>query len=295
MKGYVSLHNHTVFCDGADDVEAMCRAAHDAGLDAVGFSAHAPVGRAGLRTRWHLPDERLEEYLDEVGTARRRWDGRLAVYLGLEVDYIRGLRSARDGDVAGLIADGVLDYAIGAVHYALPLEGDPLTFVTVDGPLEELQARMRAAFGGDGEAVAGAYWDAVLEMVALGGFDVVGHLDLVKKHNGKARWFDEEGAAHLARAEEAARAIAAAGLVVEANTGGMNRGYLSEPFPSLSILRILRRRGVPVVISADAHRAAHIAGHYAQAREFLREAGYASHVVFEGRRCGKAIWRERDL
>jgi histidinol-phosphatase (PHP family) len=99
---FTSLHTHTVFCDGADDVETMCRAAHAAGLAAIGFSSHAPTEKAGFKTDWNMKEERLSAYVSEVNAARRRWEGKIAVYLGLEVDYIKGRRSARDDDIVNL-------------------------------------------------------------------------------------------------------------------------------------------------------------------------------------------------
>ena len=292
MSEHTSLHTHTSFCDGEDDVETMCRSAFERGLLAIGFSAHAPLGKAGMDTFWHMKDERLGQYVEEVRAARRRWEGKIAVYLGLEVDYIKGLSSALDGDITEL----GLDYIIGSVHYIVPSHGKPWAgLFTVDEPLEEMEKNARASLGGIGEALMNAYWDAVLEMVNIGGFDIVGHLDLVKKNNGKAGWFSEESDSYTQRVEEVVRAIASAGLVVEVNTGGMNRGYLRETFPSPAILRVLRRHNVPVMISADAHRAGDIDGHYREAGRFLRDAGYAGHVVFEGRSGGRPIWREQAI
>ena len=282
------MHTHTLFCDGRDDVEAMCRAAFEKGLGAVGFSSHAPIGSAALVSNWHLQAGRLGEYTGEVRAARRRWEGRLAVYLGLEIDYIKGLRSAQDSDLQGL----GLDYAIGSVHYLVPPHGAPFT---VDGPPEELQQGIAEGFGGDGEAMVQAYWDAVMEMIALGGFDIVGHLDLVKKNNGGGRWFNGESDAYRRRLEEVARAIAGSALVVEASTGAMNRGQLAETYPSPAILRLLRQHSVPAMISADAHRADHLDGHYQTARQTLLDAGYDRHVIFAGRNGGNPVWRELPL
>jgi histidinol-phosphatase (PHP family) len=278
-----SLHTHTVFCDGKDDVETMCQVAHNKGLAAIGFSAHAPIGKTGLTSNWHIKDERLSEYIDEVRAARRRWEGKLAVYLGLEVDYIRGLRSPLDRDIQSLN----LDYSIGSVHYLLPPHGDPFT---VDGPPAEV-AKGIADFSGSGEAMVSAYWDAVLKMVAVGGFDIVGHLDLVKKHNAGDRLFST-GNRYMRRAAEVVRVIAAGGYVVEVNTGGMNRGSITETYPSLEILRLLHQHNVPVMITADAHNANDLDGHHPAARQTLLDAGYTSHVVFAGREGGKPVWRE---
>jgi len=272
----------------------MCRAAYDKGLTAIGFSAHAPVGKkTGFKTTWHMKDERLGEYMDEMSAARRRWEGKIAVYRGLELDYIKGLRCALDNDIQSLN----LDYLIGSVHYLLPPYGAPFT---VDGPAAEVETGVMEGFAGDGEAMMNAYWDAVAEMLALGGFDIIGHLDLVKKNNATNRFFNMESETYLRRIEEVVRAVAAAaegggGFVVEVNTGGINRGYVSEPYPSPAILRLLRRHNVPVMISADAHNAHDLDGHYQTACEALLDAGYTSHVIFEGRSGGKPVWREQPL
>jgi histidinol-phosphatase (PHP family) len=308
-----SLHTHTLFCDGTDDVETMCRAAHAKGLAAIGFSAHAPMGKTGLITNWHIKDERLGEYIDEVRAARERWEGKLSVYLGLEIDYIKGRRSALDRDIQSLNLDclrrtegsetntlpkqepvRVLDYLIGSVHYLLPPHGEPFT---VDGPLEEVTQGIAEGFSNSGEAMVSAYWDAVLEMLAVGGFDIVGHLDLVKKHNtegGKAahRLFST-GNRYMRRVAEVVRVIAAGGYVVEVNTGGMNRGSIAETYPSPEILRLLRQHNVPVMITADAHNANDLDGHYPAARQTLLDAGYTSHVIFAGRKDAKPQWREQ--
>jgi histidinol-phosphatase (PHP family) len=266
----------------------MCRAAHDKGLAAIGFSAHAPVGKTGLKTTWHMKDERLNEYMDEVNAARRRWEGKIAVYRGLELDYIKGLRCALDNDIQNLN----LDYLIGSAHYIVPPYGAPFT---VDGPATELETGISEGFAGDGEAMMNAYWDAVTEMLTLDGFDIVGHLDLVKKNNAANRFFNSESKAYLRRIEEVVRAAASGGFVVEVNTGGINRGYLSEPYPSPEIMRLLRRHNVPVMISADAHNARDLDGHYQTACQMLLDTGYTSHVIFAGRSGGKPVWREEAL
>jgi histidinol-phosphatase (PHP family) len=283
-----SLHTHTLFCDGSNDVETMCRSAFEKGLCAVGFSAHGPIdSKTGIKTNWHIPGERLDEYINEVRSARRRWEGKLAVYLGLELDYIKGLRSAKDRDIAALR----LDYIIGSVHYIVPPNGSAP--FTVDGPPEELERGVREGFGGDGEAMAQAYWDAVAEMIALGGFDILGHADLIKKNNQDGRWFNAASEACLRRGEETARA--AAGLVVEINTGGLNRRRVSETYPSLALLRLFREQQVPALITADAHKAGDLDGHYDLARQTLLQAGYREHILFEGRKNGKAEWRGEPL
>jgi histidinol-phosphatase (PHP family) len=291
---FTSLHTHTIFCDGEDDVETMCRSAREKGLVSIGFSAHAPVtAKTGIVSDWHLKDEKLGEYIASVKAARKRWQGKISVYLGLEVDYIKGLMGPADRDIQAL----GLDYIIASVHYLVPPNGLPP--FTIDGSPEELEQGIREGYGGSGEALMNAYWDAVRDMMADGGFDILGHIDLVKKYNTNGRWFNPQGKVWQERTREiskaAGQAAAKAGIAVELNTGSLNRKRLNETCPSLAFLRLFQENSVPVIITADAHRAADLNGHYDTAVELLLAAAYREHVLFEGRRDGKAVWKTEKL
>ncbi|MDR3343566.1 MAG: histidinol-phosphatase [Treponema sp.] len=290
---YSCLHTHTIFCDGHDDIETICRSAYGKGLFAIGFSAHAPIHKkTGFQSDWHLRDDRLEEYLDAVNTARRRWEGRLQVFLGLEVDYIPGLMGPADQDLHEL----GLDYSIGSVHYVVPPRGKPFT---VDDAPKEFETGIREGFAGDGTALMEAYWDTVEAMIRAGGFDILGHVDLVKKNTPQGQWFSLEGAPYCRRIAGVAGLIAetvtGSPWVVEVNTGGLNRVITQDTYPSLPFLRLLNEKQVPVIITADAHRAADVDGHYQTARETLLAAGYAHAVLFGGRKGGLPVWIREPL
>ncbi|MDR3138324.1 MAG: histidinol-phosphatase [Treponema sp.] len=284
-----SLHTHSLFCDGRDDVETLCLKAWEKGLDSIGFSSHAPITKkTGFFSEWHLREDRLELYLKTVRAARRRWEGRLRVYLGLEADYIPGLMGPADRDFQDL----GLDYIIASVHYAIPPRGAPFT---VDGSPEEFAAGIQEGFGGDGEALADHYWSTVEAMIRAGGFDILGHADLIKKNNREDRWFSPESGAYRRRTEAAASLLAQSGTVAEINTGGINRGALKETYPSLPILRLFRKKRVPIIITSDAHRFEDLDGHYGLARETLLAAGYTHAVLFEGKKAQKPVWTPEPL
>jgi histidinol-phosphatase (PHP family) len=82
--------------------------------------------------------------------------------------------------------------------------------------------------------------------------------------------------------------------VVEVNTGGINRGAIDETYPSPAFLRIFRENAVPALITADAHRAEDLDGHYRKARETLLASGYTETVLFEGKE-GDARWVREPL
>jgi histidinol-phosphatase (PHP family) len=279
------LHTHSVFCDGKDEIETLCAKAFEKGLVAIGFSSHAPVYRkAGLKTGWHIREDRLHEYLDTVCAARRRWEGKLAVYLGLEVDYIEGRMGPADRDYR----DMGLDYIIGSVHYVFPPKGgEPMA---VDSSPEEFAGDIQRRFSGDGEALMEAYWNTVEGMIRAGGFDILGHLDLIKKNNPQGEWFSPDGEAYRCRIAGIVPPIAQSGVTVEVNTGGLNQGKTQDTYPSLPLLRLLRERDVPALVTADAHRAEHLDGHYDTARNTLLAAGYTQAMLFMGRHGENPVW-----
>lgn len=111
---YACLHTHTTFCDGKNTVEELCQSAYEQGLSMLGFSAHAPlpVG-SGIVSQWHLPQNKLDAYVEAVQKAKREWEGRISIYLGLEIDYIEGVCGPADHRFSAYN----LDYTIGSVHY----------------------------------------------------------------------------------------------------------------------------------------------------------------------------------
>ncbi|MDR0600644.1 MAG: histidinol-phosphatase [Treponema sp.] len=291
------LHTHTTFCDGAADMETMCQAAFDRGFESIGFSSHAPIAKkTGIKSGWHLPGERLDEYLNGALAARRRWKGRLRVFLSLEVDYIQDLCGPADRDIQEL----PLDYVIGAVHYVLsPKTGEP---VEVDCAGEKFLPILRDRFDNDGSALCDAYYDAYGAMIRAGGCDILAHMDLVKKNNGPFGFFSPGDPRYTRRlaemaaaAERLRRTTPDRPPVVEVNTGGLIRGRTAECYPSRDLLRLLRERDIPLTINADAHAPEHLGGFYGQAREDMLAAGYTAALIFQGREDGASPWREERL
>ncbi|MDR2782624.1 MAG: histidinol-phosphatase [Treponema sp.] len=271
-----SLHIHSVYCDGSDDIETLCAAAFQKGIRTIGFSSHAPFLAKRAKppppqTQWHMRPRDLGAYLAEIHEARQRWAGKLTVYAGLEVDYIQDIAGPADFTEYRTLAENALHYIIASVHYLVPPHGAPFT---VDGADEEFESGVRNGYNGSVEDAVNAYWDAEEALVKEGGFEILGHVDLIKKNNAGEKYFSPQSEWFVTRLTRLADRIAASGITVEANTGGLNRGRVTELYPSPFFLTLLRQRNVPVVITADAHCAAHLDGCYPQAVEALRTAGY---------------------
>jgi histidinol-phosphatase (PHP family) len=271
-----NYHTHCEFCDGRASAAEMAKAAAAAGYRVLGFSSHCPLP---FPSEGNMELSRLGEYRSEIRRLGREWSGRgLEVLLGLEIDWIPGFCSPRDEVFAG----AGLDYRIGSVHY-VELAGTER--FAVDHDLAHVQEKL-AAYEGDeaGRDMYETYYRRLSELVESGGFDILGHFDLVKKNNGadaegRGRFFDESSRGYLDAALGAARLLAGKDIVAEINVGGMSRGKVKEPYPSLPILRELRASGVRITFSADAHAPSHLGAHLGAARDLARAAGYESVAV----------------
>jgi len=248
----------------------MASAAAASGYRALGFSSHSPM--TDERYAANMRPARLEDYAAEIRGLGREWAGRgLEILLGLELEWLPWARTPG----IGALPSGGLDYAIGSVHIVDLGEGP----FAVDEPQEAFDRRVAGEIG-DARRVWKAYYGELCELIAAGGFDILGHFDVVTKNNRGGRHFDTEEGAYRAAALEAAALLAGRGIVAEVNYGGMSRGKTDAPYPAPFILRELHALGVPIALSADAHAPEHLGprceAHREAAREAAREAGYRS-------------------
>ncbi|MGN0845849.1 MAG: histidinol-phosphatase [Kiritimatiellia bacterium] len=258
-----NYHTHTTWCDGRETPEAMIRAAIARGFDEIGFSSHA---RLPDEVEGNLTPASAVAYAREIRALAAKYAGRIRVLLGVEADYIPGGTTPERARYAHL----GLDYLIGSVHTVIAPDGAP---VSVDDRPELLSDGIRDHFGGDAEAFLRAYFAENRDMAAAYDFDVVGHPDLVRKFNGVLGYFDETAPWYLEELRLTADALAASGKIVEVNTGGISRGWMDDAYPSPTFRALLRARGVPFILSSDAHAASGLDcafDRFATAERFVR-------------------------
>jgi len=266
-----SFPTHTTFCDGKADAATMAGAAFGHHYTHLGFSAHAPVP---IKTRWNLPWERAEAYVATVRALAREYAPRgMKIFLGRETAY----------------DPFHLDFSIGSVHY-ITAPGE--AFFTVDEPEEQFASKVRKwAADGDYRRIWKRYWQYMAEMIEHGGFDIIGHFDLVKKNNADGRWFDEQDPAYIDAAFQAVDLAAEKGLVAEINTGGVARGKHHEPYPSARILKRMYDKGLRITIGDDAHAPQHIGTYQHVAMSAARGAGFASLWYLDA----PGLWKEISI
>lgn len=215
------------------------------GFSRIGFSSHVSFPEGG---EFVLDPAKGSAYACEIRSLAKKYAGQITVCLGAEADYIPGVTTPARSRYAEL----GLDYLIGSIHYVVAADG---ARVPVDHTPELLARGIRDHFGDCAEAFVRRYFVQQREMVSQFDFDVVGHLDLVRKFNAKHPYFDEGAAWYRDELEKTADAVAASGKIAEVNTGAISRGWLDDAYPSSAFRDLLRARGVRFILSADAHAA----------------------------------------
>ena len=110
----------------------------------------------------------------------------------------------------------------------------------------------------------------------------MGHFDLVTKNAERGVPFDEENPRYRAAFLAAIDALSETRPVFEINTGAMARGYRTSPYPSLTVLKELRKRGLHIMINSDCHDRRYLNFGFETARELAAAAGYTERAVIKG-------------
>jgi histidinol-phosphatase (PHP family) len=251
----------------------MVRSAIEKGFDILGFSSHAmyPHEYDG-----NVCLNRYAEYAKTLAALKAKYRGQIEILTGYEADFIPPWCAPDRETYAALGAE----YTIGSTH-AIANKSDavfPSDFLGVDGPVEEVARGIEAIFGGDGKKAVQTYFAAEREMLRHGGFDIAGHLDVIRKRNGILHFFDETEGWYKRELEATSVAAALSGVIVEINTGGIARGAIDDTYPSADFLHLLNKNAVPVMINSDAHNAEHLDAAFDLAKKHALDAGYCETV-----------------
>lgn len=258
-----SYHTHNTYCDGDGSIEEMVQAAVDAGLTHVGISSHAPLP---LDVDWTMPLGRLPDYIREVREVQQRFRDRIAVLLGLEVDFLPDTRVTEFQEREIFALD--FDFYVGSIHFLGT--GHPLR--SFDDGEEHFTAIMREGYGGDVTSMVSDYYSRIRQMLRMPHVTIVGHMDRIKRWNAGGKYWREDDPWYVETVDETVRAIAASGTFVELNTGGWRKGQV-EPYPSPWVLARCKEYGVPVTVSSDAHEPGKVISGFDRAERCLDELG----------------------
>ncbi len=229
--------------------------AESRGLKGIVITCHCPLPD-GISHAVRMAPEQYENYVAIVARARAKFAGRVDVRLGLESDFYPGVEPWLEK----LHARVPLHHVLGSVHTQVP----------------DYRGRY---FNGDYFAYQQTYFEHLAQSAETRLFDTLAHPDLVK-NEAPEEW-------HYARIEpfilRALDRIAKTGVAMELNTSGVNKA-LPEMNPGDRILTLIRERGIPIVIGADAHRPERVGDGYAVALRKLADLGFRDVSFFLDRK-----------
>ena len=182
--------------------------------------------------------------------------------LGIEIDFVPGAEERMERDANAL----PYDYVIGSVHRVQGEEVDHPDHREIYEKLEPYELYER-------------YYANVREAALSGRFEILGHPDLIKIF----RTYPDQDITPML--EETADAVAESGVVVDVNAAGL-RKPIGEIYPSRQLLEMLHRRGVPIILSSDAHAPDQVALGYDKSLKLVHEVGYREVVTFKERERG---------
>ena len=262
VKDLIDYHIHTALCGhAAGEMADYAAAAARKGLREIGFADHFPLRLLGFDplAKVTMEAEELDCYVEAVRRLARSQQ-QLVVKLGIEVDYLPG----KEEELRDILSRYPFDYVIGSIHF---IDGWDFTH-----PAQTAGYKTR-----DLGALYCRYFDLVAEACRSGLFDIIGHVDVIKKFG----FFPEEDLEPYW--QKTAAVLKETGICLELNTAG-KEAPAGEFYPRRRLLELCSEQGVAVTLGSDAHAPEQVGRFFPEARALLRDAGYREVALFSGRR-----------
>lgn len=247
-------HTHTVYSDGQDQHRSYLRQAVYSGIDEVGFSDHFTI----LSTNWGINQKNIPLLKEEMQFLKTQEELPVSVKFGAEIDYIPG----KEKEISSLISTLPLDYVIGSIHFLnnWNFDNDPEAFKNKN--IDE---------------VYDAYFSVVRKAISSDLYDVMGHIDVIKKFAYYPSFSPYEWYKKLIRS------LKSKDKVVEINTNGLNKPC-REIYPDKNFVKMCFQSNIPVTLGSDAHVSNEVGQHFDQAVEMLKNIGYRKVATFTQRK-----------
>jgi histidinol-phosphatase (PHP family) len=266
---HIDYHTHHERCGHAvGKLEEYVQRGIELGLQQLGLSDHLPlihVDPASYYPEMAMPMDELPRYVEECLTLKERYRGVIDLRVGLEADYIEGY----EDQIREVLSPYPWDYLIGSVHFL--------------GEWDITDHRQVHGWEGKDELeVYRLYYDAVKKSALSGLYDIIGHMDVIKRFGYGPQ--TPEGKAEVRTLElETLKVIADSGIAMELNASGLSKPC-AEMFPAEHLLQEAFKLGIPLTLGSDAHDPAKLGDGLQEARSMLWHTGFRELAVFEGRR-----------
>ena len=268
-----NFHSHCLFCDGRASMETFVRFAVAKNLDCYGISSHAPVP---FPNRWAMKKEDMDEYRQEFFRLQEKYKSQIELYLGLEVDYIPGVASIKDD----VVQHQKWDYLISSIHHLGQFPSG--IFWNIDGSFDTFKKGLDSIFSGDIFFATKTFYRYTCEMIELGGFDMIGHMDKIAVNGRKVPGFNISDKWYDDLIQETFQLLAEKGIIVEINTKSFYDKKIV--FPDIRYFKRLHQLNIPVMVNSDCHYPDKVTDGFPEMHKLLQEAGFKTvRILKEGR------------
>ncbi|MBX3080448.1 MAG: histidinol-phosphatase HisJ family protein [Anaerolineae bacterium] len=243
-------HMHSNYsCDCRVTMQQMCREAVRKGIPEIAFTEHFNRHRDDICFEHYDPDAFFKG-LAEVN-AEFNPQG-LVIKAGIEVGEMHLYRA----EVDAVLNNYPYDVVLGSMHWN---HGESIF------SMKYFEKR-------EPKAAAREYFEEMLEMVEAGGFDVLSHIDVIKRYA-----FQVYGRFALAEYEAFVRPVLAAcvkqGIIPEINTSAL-RMHVAQTHPTIEALHWYRELGgTSISIGSDSHNPTQLGTGLDIALSMAHEAG----------------------
>ncbi len=229
----LDYHVHTSLCKHAvGEMEEYVQAAIDHGITEMCFTDHAPLPD-GMDKEHRMEEKDMEPYLEQIAILNRKYRD-ISLLSGVEIDYMEGSETY----YKAFLSRYHFDLVIGSVHF-IRKWGDGQWVFNFDYSEETLQQQYRD------------YFEVLINGIQTGLFDVVGHLDLIKRPGFPVMDTNRKDV------EKVLAAVKAKGMSIELNTSGL-RKHIGEIYPAMKIIEMVIKKQIPIAMASDAHRPEHV-------------------------------------
>ena len=243
-----NYHTHSNYCDGRAPLRDYVLEAIKHNFKTIGFTSHSPIADDNGFSIKHAD---VPRYCAEVNALKREFDGQIEILLSFEFEYIPGLTRP----MAEVAKQWNFDYILGSVHLIAgrnPVRTADDLWFTDGTDIEQYDSGFYKFFDGDIRKAVKAFYHQTNLMIENESLDIIGHFDKVKMNN-KGRFFQEDERWYNYFVDETIDLIRQKNVIVEVNTRGIYKQRHNDYFPSVNILKRLKRMNVPVTVSSDAH------------------------------------------
>lgn len=266
MRPVADYHNHTFLCGHASgEPYQYVDQALALKLEEIGFSDHAPLV-SHEDSRITMSYDQLPLYhrmLEDLKEQYKHAD--INIKIGIEADFIPGF----EDKTRAILESYPYDYVIGSVHF--------IRDFPFDNPKHKDRLKTE-----DINQVYRDYNVLLRESANTGLFDIIGHIDLVKKFGDKPT---EDLRSDF---QKTAEVFFANDVTIEINSSGL-RKPVQEIYPALDILKIYCQAGVRITFGSDAHAPGEVGYAFDQAAFLAKKAGYKEYACFKKRKIFKVI------